>query len=114
MDGDEGVLDVFNTGNDCDTGSIPDVDGEDGTNSQGRDFRIFERNRQGEDLRGQDKKDQEVCLNCALLNGFSFRTEKAYIEQCREDLDVSVFFGIEHRMNGDEATQQFNKLAKKK
>ena len=38
-------------------------------------------------------------------------TEKAYIEQYREDIDV--FFGIEHRIKGEEAEQQFNHVAKK-
>ena len=45
-----------------------------------------------------------------MLNGSSLGTEKAYIEQYRKNIDV--FFGSEHGMKGEEAEQQFNKLAK--
>ena len=54
-------------------------------------------------------KDQEVCINCAMLAGSSCGTEKAYIEQYREDSDV--FLENEHRMKGEEAEPQ-NKLAR--
>ena len=43
-----------------------------------------------------------------MLNGSSFEIEKAYIEQYRGNNDVS--FGIEKRMKGQEAEQQFNEF----
>ena len=50
------------------------------------------------------------CNTCAMLNGSSLVTEKAYIEQYKKN--INVFIGIEHGMKGEEAEQQFNRLAK--
>ena len=45
-----------------------------------------------------------------MFQGISFRTQKAYIEQYRENIDV--FFGIEHRMKRKEMEEQFNEESK--
>ena len=100
------------------------------TNSQSRDLgtreerrrgdhRASKRNNQEEELRTSDESSQgerkgqrktwRVCINCALSTGSSFGTENAYIERYTGNVDV--FFGIEHRMKGEEAEKQFNKLA---
>ena len=51
-------------------------------------------------------------VNCALLIASSLSTEKGHIDLHIEDFDV--FFGDQHRMKGEEAEQQFNKLARKR
>ena len=49
-------------------------------------------------------------VNCAPLIGSCFSTEKVHINLHIEDFDV--FFGDQHRMKGEGAEQQFNKLAR--
>ena len=60
-----------------------------------------------------NKKDQEVCINCAQLSGSSIGAEKEYTAQHTENFDV--FFGIEHRMRrgGGTAVQRVSKEKRK-
>ena len=51
-------------------------------------------------------------VNCALLIGSSFSTEKAHINLHIEDFDV--FFGDQRRMKGEEAEQQFKKIGEER
>ena len=78
-------------------------------NNQEEELRTSDESSQGE-RKGQQERRGGFCINCALSTGSSFGTENAYIERYTGNVDV--FFGIEHRMKGEEAEKQFNKLAK--